>query len=53
MANRNKLDRKGRPFRKLNHITYIGMKYYKELRLWSPKLPSKGNLKLWFKAGLR
>lgn len=53
MANRNKIDRKGRPFKKLDDITYQGMRYYSELRLWGEKLPKKGNLKLFYKAGLR
>lgn len=53
MANRNRLDEKGCPFKKLNKVTYIGKKYYKDLRTQLPKLPSKGNLRLWKKAGLR
>lgn len=51
--NRNRLDRKGRPFKKLDNITYAGMRHYDDIRKSFNNLSSKGNLTRYYKAGLQ
>ena len=48
MANRKKIDRKGRPFKKLCSQVYIDYKHWEELRRWR-KWGKKGNLNKFFK----
>lgn len=51
--NRNRLDRKGRPFKKLDKITYSGMLHYDDIRKAFNNLSSKGNLTRYYKAGIQ
>lgn len=51
--NRNNIDRKGRPFKKLDSITYSGMRYYDKIRKSFNGFSSKGNLKRYYKAGIQ
>ena len=48
--NRNRLDIKGRPFKKLDKITYSGMLHYDDIRKAFNNLTSKGNLTRYYKA---
>ena len=50
--NRYKLDRKGRTYKKVDRITYVGMRYYDEIRKSFTNLSSKGNLNRYYKAGI-
>lgn len=51
--NRNRLDRKGRPFKKLANIVYFGMRHYDDIRKSFTNLSSKGNLNRYYKAGIQ
>lgn len=42
MANRIKVDSKGRPYKKTDRSTFIGCKYWDDLRKFNKK-PNKGN----------
>lgn len=50
MANRKRLDRKGRPYRKMDSQTYDDYKWWDMYRKWL-KWGRKGNLNRYFKAG--
>ena len=51
--NRNRFNRKGRPFKKLDKITYSGMLHYDDIRKAFKNLIPKGNLTRYYKAGIQ
>lgn len=51
MANRNKLDRKGRPYKKIDNITFSGMRHWDSYRHLISS-GAHGNLKKYYLAGV-